>query len=106
MKTLTIIILLALTFQVSGQGHIDSTTRTRLEYHIMLQIPITIGLLFEYETECYNDSTEIIIKNHLFVTDGADTVGYYNTSFPTGIYEHKQPTFPDFIKWLHKKTEQ
>ena len=62
---------------------------------------ITDQMLFEYETDCYNDST-LYKKGTLMVRDVgngnmAGGINYVDT------WIHKQPTFPDFIKWLHNR---
>jgi len=68
-------------------------------------ITITTKILFQYEQECYNDSTrfegavyftykgEVIMKSNLY-----SFMKLRDTTF----YTHKQPEFADFIKWLHK----
>ena len=61
--------------------------------------------LTEYETDCYNDSTYITVS--LFTEQPSNNISYVRYGYYTNtkIWEHKQPTFPDFIKWLHTKTE-
>lgn len=69
-----------------------------------------INAIFEYEKECYNDSTLIKVnvnkdKNVQWVTEDG-IVGTSLMYFPP-VWEdkwvHKEPTFSDFILWLHKK---
>lgn len=70
---------------------------------------ITVKLLVKYETECYNDSVQATydfyvwdndtIKSHPSIDPGF-TQGYIGTKM---IYEHKEPTFKDFVRWAAKK---
>lgn len=65
-------------------------------------VNITTKLIFQYEKECYNDSTlDYIYGNELTVSDGDWSQKYYSRKTP--FYRHKQPTFDGFIAWLHKK---
>lgn len=70
---------------------------------------ITIKLLIEYETDCYNDSTKTTYdfykwgNDTIMQTPSIDpghTMGYIGRKT---IYEHKQPTFKDFVRWAAKK---
>jgi len=71
---------------------------------------ITDKLLFDYEQECYNDSTifhgivcKKLLTGELYVTD-SPSPDYVITNYvrDTTLYIHKQPEFADFIKWLRK----
>ena len=59
--------------------------------------PLTVDLLLEYETECYNDSTEVMTHE---CPDNVPGCLLYHTWYKT---IHKEPTFKDFLAWLRKK---
>jgi len=67
---------------------------------------ITDQLLFEYETDCYNDSIYIQVDEWVKEEHGGKggmpkfTTGYQVTKW---IWWHEEPTFKGFIKWLKEQ---
>lgn len=67
---------------------------------------ITKELILKYVDECYADSTEVTYdwfeykgvryKSYPSIDPGSN-LGYIGT---WSIFEHRDPTFEDFIKWL------
>lgn len=133
MKTTLLIFISILPLLMSGQDTTITATNDYSHYRIKFagtnkpgeittvywsfpqketNINITAALLFEYETECFNDSTEVTYDFYKRGDDTLSAVPNIDPGFWHGylgrwsIYEHKEPTFKDFINWLHKKSEQ
>jgi hypothetical protein len=68
--------------------------------------PITRQDLIDYFQECYNDSSAITIERFIFDTTKTKQKGYQwdyvIQKIDTLWIEHKDPTFPGFIKWMEK----
>ncbi len=69
-----------------------------------------IKLMIEYKTECYNDSTYVEwlkINESPSYTDAITGMTSALSIFisPTLIkeWQHKEPTFKDFVRWVAKK---
>lgn len=77
--------------------------------YYLLQAEITVGMLFEYEKECYNDS--LLIEegfNDANAKFGLSEGYYYQMSIDGKYYPryiHVQPTFTGFLEYLHRKTK-
>lgn len=66
-----------------------------------------IRIMVTYETECYNDSTNIRVhknegeyKGWCFTYDGKECNAADHHKY---IWIHKEPTFKDFVRWAAKK---
>ena len=111
MKKLIFIIILI--NSVYSYGQIIISSDTLQEYRIYNEpiIIMTSKLLFEYEKDCYNDSTidGWLDMNGDFIPIIADTYILDTINFQFKLvktnkyYRHTEPTFKGFIKWLHKK---
>lgn len=68
-----------------------------------------IKLMIEYETECYNDSTQATYDFYVWDNDTIKSYPSIDPGFTPGyigtkmIYEHKEPTFKDFVRWVANK---
>lgn len=70
---------------------------------------ITIKLLLEYEKECYNDSTYVEYWQYQEQQSYTDSTGLswnhcvYIPPIKIKEWQHKEPTFKDFLVWIRKK---
>ena len=60
---------------------------------------IFVELFFEYEKDCYNDSTKIC-KHEFIKTDSLEQGVYAGYEQYICRWHHKEPTFADFIQWV------
>jgi hypothetical protein len=71
------------------------------------EIPVTLQDFFDYEEECYNDSTLVqimVMKRSKYQSHPGDNnteIDYIQTPYPYR-YDHKKPTFEGFIAYLRK----
>lgn len=103
MKTLITTIILLAGINCFGQYTGNDSTYCRPTSEEIIELRMLNDLLplylawNKYETECYNDSIEVD-----YVTK--DTINYqYNLIYKQTLYNHKQPEFTDFMKWLTSK---
>ena len=67
--------------------------------------------LLKYRQECYNDSTKATYDFYKYGNDTVMRMPSCDPGFHQGyigrksIYEHKQPTFADFIDWLERRNK-
>ena len=121
MKTLLTLILIITTIGMMGQEWETDSTEIKLPV-ITLKCynsaskttPIEDGLfklLTKYQTECYNDSTEVTYDWFEFdgkryswtpTIDPGINPNYIGT---WAIWEHRQPTFTGFIQWLKERSK-
>lgn len=107
MKTLLLLLLIPVALwsqllKLPIPKQISDTIVLTNDYNLAWEIDITAGMLFEYEKECYNDSTKNIIgKGNVTCYPVSPPIFKYE-SYDT-LYTHRQPTFDGFIQWLHKK---
>ncbi len=88
------------TFIFNSDTGENSNYAKRMWRNFYNKTPITMGMIFEYAEECYNDSIDNICTSWTVEYDNdSNLVGYpiYDT-----IYFHYPPTFPGFIEWLKK----
>jgi hypothetical protein len=71
------------------------------------QIPVTLQDFFDYEQECYNDSTLVqimVMKRSKYQSHPGDNnmeIDYIQTPYPYR-YDHKKPTFEGFRAYLRE----
>ena len=69
------------------------------------------SILLKYRQECYNDSTKATYDFYKYGNDTVMRMPSCDPGFHQGyigrksIYEHKQPTFADFIDWLERRNK-
>lgn len=109
LKSSCIVLLCILLFPTCSIAQFEKTPK---QYKIFAesQTQITIQLLFQYEKECFNDST---VSYYFRLCDDADC---WNLPCEKGSFDefgnqcpehwkHKEPTFADFLLWLRKRSE-
>lgn len=97
-------------FNTTPVEEIISVTDDKTEVRVGGAEVITAKLLIAYEIECYNDSTYVeYFKYHESpsFTDSITGMTWVNAVYipPTLIkeWQHKEPTFKDFLVWVRKK---
>ena len=72
------------------------------------EIPVTLQDFFDYEQECYNDSTLIqtmVMKRSKYQSSPSDNnmeIDYIQTPYPYRYEHYHKPTFEGFIAYLRK----
>jgi hypothetical protein len=72
---------------------------------------ITVNMLLEYKKECFNDSTYVeyykALKSPSEVYDSktgiTTTLAVYIVPSLIKEWQHKTPSFPDFLEWIEKR---
>jgi hypothetical protein len=67
---------------------------------------LIVTLMFTYEAECYNDSTYVEYYQHNpppMSDDGTCVLSIYIPPTLIKEWQHKEPTFKDFVRWVRKK---
>ncbi len=69
------------------------------------QILITDKTIFDYEKECYNDSTlvQVNVNPDKNISHNGITTCVYYPPIWENKWSHKDSSFKGFILWLHKK---
>lgn len=113
--------MLLLPLWVAGQTKVDTTSQfhcpdlakkldsSRIAYTSYFSMDKAIDyriaeLLTEYEKDCYNDSTQVMVYVNPN-TEKSDSSYTLMAGWNELIWKHKEPTFADFIKWLKTKNK-
>ena len=97
------------TFMFNGDTGENPNYAKRMWRNFYHKTPITMGMVFDYAEECYNDST---VSYYRILSGGLpndswrvycekDSIDYWGVKCPENWF-HPTPTFEGFIEWLKK----